>query len=258
MTLIEVENIAFSYGHERVLENISFKVNKGDFTGILGPNGSGKTTLIKIILGLLKTEKGRVKILGEDIRRFTKWSDIGYLEQKINPPSLMPLTAFEVARLGLLSTKGWPRIFNREDNKKTEAALQKTGAFAFRNKLFYNLSGGQQQRVLLARTIITNPSILILDEPSTALDSSSRQTFFDLISEFNRDKATTVLLITHDIAEVGKYVNKFLILDKNIIFYGGKQDFCCSDKVTSYFGPYTQHVMDHLHSENCCPFKEDK
>jgi len=120
------------------------------------------------------------------------------------------------------------------------------------------LSFAVVQRVLLARTIINNPSILILDEPSTALDSSSRQSFFDLISDLNKKQGTTILLITHDIAEVGKYVNKFLILDKNIIFYGSKQDFCSSSNVTNYFGPYTQHLMDHLHTQDCCPFKEEK
>lgn len=258
MNLIEADKVAFSYGQERVLEDISFITSKGDFTGVLGPNGSGKTTLVKIILGLLENQKGRIKLFGQDIKHFDKWSEIGYLEQKINPPSLMPLTAFEVARLGLLSTKNYPRVFNKQDNQKTLAAMEKTGCDKFKNKLFWQLSGGQQQRVLLARTIINNPALLILDEPSTALDSSSRQSFFDLISSLNKTNGTTILLITHDIAEAGRYVNKFLILDKHIIFYGNKQDFCQSDRVTNYFGPYTQHLMDHLHTHDCCPFKEEK
>jgi len=257
MYLIEAEKVTFAYGQEKVLDNISFTVNKGDFVGILGPNGSGKTTLIRTVLGILKPQKGRIKILGTDMQKFSEWREIGYLEQKTNPPVLMPLTAFEVARLGLLSTKNYPKIFNKQDNAKTLEAMQKTGCEKFKNKLFSQLSGGQQQRVLLARTIINNPSLIILDEPSTALDSTSRESFFRLVSDLNAKSGTTVLLITHDTAEIGRYVNKFLILDKEIIFYGDKQSFCVSPAVTEYFGPYAQHVMDHLHSKTCCPFKEE-
>jgi zinc transport system ATP-binding protein len=165
----------------------------------------------------------------------------------------MPLSAFEVARLGLLSVKKTPKIFNKEDNAKVNAVMRQTACFDYKDKIFYELSGGQQQRVLLARTLINKPEILILDEPSTALDAASRDTFFDLLVKLNKDSGATILLITHDIAEVGKYVNKFLILDRGLIFYGGKPDFCASDKVTKYFGPYTPHLMDHLHSENSCP-----
>jgi zinc transport system ATP-binding protein len=259
MKIIEVKNLSFSYGGARVLDDISFAVNKGDFTGVLGPNGSGKTTLIKIILGLLKAKNGSVKIDGEEIGEFKNWQSIGYLEQKHNPPPLMPLTAFEVARMGLLSVKKTPKIFNKTDNKTTENIMETTGCFSYKNKLFYELSGGQQQRVLLARTLINKPSVLILDEPSTALDSASHESFFNLLSTMNRQKDITILLITHDIADIGKYVDNFLILDKKLIFHGSKQKFCADTEVSRYFGPYTPHLMDHLHTDGKnCPFAEHK
>lgn len=258
MKIIEAKNVSFGYAGESVLEDITFTTDKGDFTGILGPNGSGKTTLIKILLGLMEPKSGTVELFNTDINKFSDWYKIGYLEQKNTPPSLMPLTAFEVARLGLLSTKKSPKIFNKEDNKKTNDIMITTDCHSYKDKLFFELSGGQQQRVLLARTLINKPAILILDEPSTALDSNSRESFFNLISALNKENQTTVLLITHDIAEVGKYVNKFLILDKKIIFSGDKHSFCESKEVTNYFGPYTQHVMDHLHGHGCCPIREER
>jgi zinc transport system ATP-binding protein len=259
MNIIEVENLSFSYGGAPALENISFTVKQGDFTGVLGPNGGGKTTLIKIMLGLLKSESGRVKIFGKEISGFSEWQKIGYLEQKISPPSLMPLTAFEIARMGLLSSKKTPKIFNKADNEITENIMRTTGCLPYKNKLFYELSGGQQQRTLLARTLINKPSLLILDEPSTALDAASRESFFDLLRAMNKQNNTTILLITHDIADVGRHVNNFLILDKNLIFYGSKQNFCGDKKAAQYFGPYTPHLMDHLHTDGQnCPFGAHK
>jgi zinc transport system ATP-binding protein len=259
MNIIEVENLSFSYGGALALENISFAVNPGDFTGVLGPNGGGKTTLIKIILGLLKAQAGRVKISGKDIGEFKDWQSIGYLEQKNTPPPLAPLTAFEVARMGLLSAKKPPKIFNKTDNEITESIMQTTGCLPYKNKLFYELSGGQQQRALLARTLINKPSLLILDEPSTALDAASRETFFNLLRAVNKQNNTTILLITHDIADIGRHVNNFLILDKNLIFYGSKQKFCGDKKAAEYFGPYTPHLMDHLHGNGGnCPLRAHK
>ena len=253
MNIAEVKNLSFSYSGQAVLKGINFKINAGDFIALLGPNGSGKTTLIKILLGLLPSQKGKINLFDSALQKFNTWQNIGYLEQKTSTPRNMPLTAFGVVRLGLLSTKKGLKLFNKEDNKKTDAIMKKLRCYNYKDKLFSELSGGQQQRVLLARTLISEPKFLILDEPSTALDSSSRDEFFEIISALNKENKTTVLLVTHDISQVGKYVNKFLVLDKQIIFYGSKEDFCNSKEVTAYFGPYTQHLIDHLHTEGSCP-----
>lgn len=257
MNIIEVKNLSFNYGEEAVLKDISFTAKEGDFISVMGPNGSGKTTLIKIILGLLKLQKGGVKIMGKDIAAFDNWQYIGYLEQKSNAPSLMPLSVFEAARLGLLSGKKMPQIFSKEDNELTLQTLSLCGALDYKDKLFYELSGGQQQRALLARALVNKPRLLILDEPSTALDLRSKENIMDLIFSLNKEKKMTVLFITHNVGESGPYVNKFLVLDKRLIFFGGRLEFCSSKDVTRYFGPYTQHIIDHLHSEDNCPFKED-
>lgn len=253
MTLLSVKNLYFSYNKQEVLHNIDFTIQKGDFIALLGANGSGKTTLIKIILGLLPLQKGNISLFDTNLESFNSWQKIGYLEQKNTLPSLIPLTAFDVVRLGLISTKKGVKIFNKQDNEKTKKIMQKFACYSYKDKLFNELSGGQQQRVLFARALVKEPEFLILDEPSTALDSSSRKDFISLISSLNKEKQLTILLITHDISQAGEFANKLLILDKKIIFYGNKQDFCSSSKVTSYFGPYTQHIIDHLHSQETCP-----
>ena len=253
MSVLEVKNLSFSYTGQTVLKSINMKIGAGDYIALLGPNGSGKTTLIKILLGLLTAQKGKINLFDTPLENFNTWQNIGYLEQRASTPRNMPLTAFDVVRLGLISTKKGLKIFDKADNKKTEAVMKKLRCFNYKDKIFAELSGGQQQRVLLARTLINEPKLLILDEPSTALDSSSREEFFEIISALNKEKNTTILLVTHDISQVGKYVNKFLVLDKQIIFYGSKEEFCNSKEVTAYFGPYTQHLIDHLHTEGTCP-----
>ncbi len=249
MNLIEAKNISHSYRGQQVLNKVSFSLKEGSWTALIGPNGSGKTTLIKIILGLLPLQSGHLKFWQKDHAK-----ELGYLEQKITPPRLMPLTAFEVVKMGLLSTKKSPKIFNKEDLKTALNMMRTTNCFKYRNKLFTELSGGQQQRVLLARTLVNKPKLIILDEPTTALDSTSRESFFELLSKLNQEQKTTILLITHDIAEIGKYASDFMVLDKELIFSGSKEDFCTSKAVAAYFGSYTQHIMDHLHSEDSCPF----
>lgn len=248
MNLIEAKNISHAYRGQQVLNKVSFTLKEGSWTALIGPNGSGKTTLIKLILGLLSLQSGRLNLWQKNY-----FKELGYLEQKITPPRLMPLTAFEVVKMGLLSTKKSPKIFNKEDLKTALNIMHTTNCFKYRNKLFTELSGGQQQRVLLARTLVNNPKLIILDEPTTALDSTSRESFFELLLKLNKEQKTTILLITHDIAEIGKYADSFMVLDKELIFSGSKEDFCSSKAVANYFGSYTQHIMDHLHTEDSCP-----
>jgi zinc transport system ATP-binding protein len=113
--------------------------------------------------------------------------------------------------------------------------------------LIGDLSGGQQQRVLVARAIVNEPELLILDEPTTALDPETREKFFHTLQELNQNKKVTIILITHDIGSIGKYASKLLYLDKRIIFYGSFEDFCSSADMESYFGEFAQHLICHRH-----------
>ncbi|MBI3954864.1 metal ABC transporter ATP-binding protein, partial [Candidatus Gottesmanbacteria bacterium] len=162
--IIQIKNISYSYGKQPVLRNISFNVHEGDYLGIIGPNGGGKTTLIKIILGLLKPSSGRVEMYEEDIGYFKNWQKIGYIPQKaINFDANFPVTVSEVVSMGLFAKKGLLRFLDASDHKKVIQALRLVEMEEYGSHLIGDLSGGQQQRVFIAKAMVTEPSLLILD-----------------------------------------------------------------------------------------------
>ncbi|MFA5024312.1 MAG: metal ABC transporter ATP-binding protein [Patescibacteria group bacterium] len=246
--VLSIENLSFSYGTTDVLNDISFKIDKGDFVALVGPNGAGKTTLIKVILGLENKYLGQIKLFGINAKRFCDWNKVGYLPQRVNTFNpLFPATVNEVVGLGLLSQKSYPKKFNKDDAEKIESILDFLGITDLKNRPIAELSGGQQQRVFLARALVSNPEFLIMDEPSTALDPETRDTFFKLIEKLNKEKGTTIVMITHDTTQVGQYANELLYLDKKIIFYGPFADFCHSPEMEKYFGHFAQHLICHQH-----------
>jgi len=250
-SVIKTENLHFAYVRTPVLENVSFDVKAGDYVGLIGPNGGGKTTLLKLILGLEKGA-GKIELFGTPLERFKDWRKIGYLAQK-SPvsQSRFPVSAEEVVLMGLSARRG--AGVSRAELKEVHAAMRQTRTREYAGRIFHDLSIGQQQRVLLARALVSKPQLLILDEPSTALDASSREMFFDLLGELNAKRGVTVLLITHDTGEVGKYISKFMYIDKTLVFFGTKEEFCRSEKVAEKLGAFAQHTIDHLHNGGHCP-----
>ena len=246
--IVSVEDLCFSYGQIEVLHNVRFEVEKGDYIALAGPNGAGKTTLIKLLLGLLPKRFGKARLFGLDIENFDSWAEVGYLPQRVNVFNpLFPATVREVVALGLLSKKRFPKKFTAEDEVSIGGALELLDIGGLKDKLVSDLSGGQQQRVFLARALVSGPKLLIMDEPTTALDPVSRENFFSIISRLNRENGLTIILITHDTSQMGSYAGKLLYLDKTVVFYGRFSDFCHSQEMTKYFGPYSQHLICHQH-----------
>jgi zinc transport system ATP-binding protein len=248
MRMLSVEQLSFRYNSVEVLSDISFSVDAGDYIGLVGPNGSGKTTVIKIILGLLQQEKGAVMLFDRDSSAFMDRHKIGYLPQKpthFNPH--FPATVKEIVSLGLFSKQRFLKRITKEDQALIYDAMAMAEVLDISDALIGELSGGQQQRVLVARAVVNKPELLILDEPTTALDPEAREHFFKVLYELNRRGNVTVILVTHDIASIGKYASKLLYLDKKIIFYGSFEDFCLSENMTHYFGEFTQHLICHRH-----------
>ncbi|TSK04335.1 MAG: metal ABC transporter ATP-binding protein [Geobacter sp.] len=245
---LTVQNLCAGYHGTEVLQDVSFTVNPGDYVGICGPNGSGKSTMIKIILGLLAPTAGAISVLGKPLGGFHDWRRIGYLPQGLqffNPH--FPATVDEVIRLGRLSAKKFPRRFTKDDTRAVEQTMEWMGISHIRGKMIGELSGGLRQRVLLARALVNDPALLVMDEPTTALDPETRESFYKLIFEMNREKKVTVLLVTHDTATIGKYASHLLYLDKKVIFYGSFDDFCNSTEMTGFFGEHGQHLVCHRH-----------
>jgi zinc transport system ATP-binding protein len=231
-----------------VLEDITISVEAGDYVGIVGPNGSGKSTLVRALMGLCAISDGSASLFGVPCGRFSSWGRIGYLPQSLhllNP--LFPATVAETVGLGLLSLKRFPRRLTHADREKVDAVLEQLDIYAIRSQLIGELSGGQQQRVLLARALVNTPDLLILDEPTAALDPEMRERFYALIGEINRSRRVTVLLVTHDTGAIGNHASKMLYLDKRMLFYGNFEEFCRSADMSALFGEHSQHLMCHRH-----------
>jgi zinc transport system ATP-binding protein len=236
--IIRVDNLTFCYNGTEVISNISFTVKKGDYLGIAGSNGSGKSTLIKNILGILEPSKGSISIFGRPLTSFRQWQRIGYLPQRINALNYhFPCTVEEIVQIGIKK--------NAADLKST---LELMGIAHLAASLIGELSYGEQQRVMLARALISKPDLLIFDEPTTALDPETRDVFYSLTGEMNR-QGVTVMLITHDTSIIGKYASNLLYLDKRIIFFGTFEDFCSSPDMTGFFGLDSQHMICHQHDK---------
>lgn len=235
-THIKVNNITVKYQYHTAIKDVSFDIQKGDFVGVIGENGSGKTTLIKALLGALSVSKGTIT--------FAPNLKVGYLPQHIlRADSIFPATSEEVALMGLLDEKSFPKRITKEDKEKVRSLFDRLGITHLLKKRIGNLSGGQQQRVMLARALISEPDILFLDEPTSALDSVIEQTFLDTLKMLNETSNTTIVLITHDLATVGEYINKVIYLNQTLEYVGPFDEFC---KNTSH-SPYI-----HLHAKSAC------
>lgn len=207
--VIRVENLTFDYPDTAVLRDVNFSLEKGDFLGIIGANGAGKSTLIKLILGLLPYETGKVTILGSELQNVR--TKIGYVSQKANSFNTdFPATVYEVVRANLFSLKGLFKRYNKEDEKKVDEALELVGMLDYKNKLIGSLSGGQQQRVFIARALVANPELLLMDEPTVGIDAASVNDIMSIICGLNR-KGMTIIMTNHDTPTLLNAANKLLI-----------------------------------------------
>lgn len=248
VNILSVRDLSIHYNAIEALSGLSFDVQAADYVGLVGPNGSGKTTLVKSLLGLVKPWKGTVTLFGQPLAGFTCWNRVGYLPQKMNlfNPHF-PTTVREVVALGLISTKKFPRRIAKSDETEIMRMLDLLNITHLANKLIGELSGGQLQKVFIARALINGPELIILDEPTTALDPETRENFFSLMSDLNRNMHATIILVTHDLGTIGEYASKLLYVDKKVIFYGSFDEFCLSDTMSKYFGHSSQHIICHKH-----------
>ncbi|TSB46736.1 metal ABC transporter ATP-binding protein [Alkalicoccobacillus porphyridii] len=218
--LAELKNIHFYYGSRHVLEDVSLQLTKGSFIGLVGPNGSGKSTLIRILLGLMQPTQGQVELFDKKINHFSKWDKIGFVSQKANSFNTgFPATVYEVVSMGLYGKVGLFRFLNKKDKQKVYDAIEQVGMQEYVHQNIGELSGGQQQRVFIARALVSDPELLILDEPTVGVDVSSVKAFYELLKTLNQQEGLTLLLITHDTGVMTQYVSKVACLNKTIHFH---------------------------------------
>ncbi len=236
--IITTENLTFCYNSTCVLNDISLRLKKGDYLGIVGPNGSGKSTLVKNILGILPLQSGKVFLFGQTLHEFSRRDKIGYLPQKLSSLNThFPGSVSEILEMGT----------RRKNAREKKQVLEMMGIAHLAARLIGELSYGEQQRALLARSLISRPELLIFDEPTTALDPETRDSFYALTEKLNREHGTTVVLVTHDVGIIGKFARRMLYLDKKVIFTGTFGDFCASPEMTGFFGSGSQHIICHQH-----------
>ncbi|MBW4828551.1 MAG: metal ABC transporter ATP-binding protein [Clostridiaceae bacterium] len=217
--IVEFENISFSYGKNEVLDNINFHIEKGDFIGIIGPNGSAKSTLMKVMIGILKPDIGRVKLFNEDLKDFKDLHRVGYISQNvrdINPR--FPATVEEIVESNLYSQLGLLKISNKNIKEKTHEVLRIVGMEEYKDTLIGKLSGGQKQRVFIARSLINNPEILFMDEPLVGVDIGSQKKFYSLMDKLNKDYNITLVMVSHDIGTIKNRANKIFILGNKKLY----------------------------------------
>ncbi len=216
---IEVKDLWFSYDRTSVLENVTFTLEQGDFLGIIGPNGGGKTTLLKLLLGILKPGRGRIRVLGEaphDARR-----RVGYVPQHTDVNITFPVSVLDITLMGRLSRAHIGRWYSRKDRLKAGEVLERVGMWGHRKRPVGKLSGGQRQRVFIARALATEPEILFLDEPTSSVDPEFETDLYEFLRELNRK--VTIAVITHDIGAISRNVKSVACVNRELIFHGEGQ-----------------------------------
>ena len=196
-----------------MFENLNLEISRQDFIGLTGENGSGKSTLIKIMVGEIEATSGSVSVLGTPVESFKNWHNIGYVPQMGTRTNRdFPATAKEIVMLSLYSEIGFMRKPGKKHKEKAIKALEEVGMGELQNRQIKNLSGGQYQRVMIAKALVSDPCILILDEPTSGVDHASKESLYNLLKDLNK-KGMTILLITHDLEDSEKYLNRMVRLE---------------------------------------------
>ncbi len=224
--VLRLSGVSFSYDRQPVLEGVDLEVAAGEFLGLIGPNGSGKSTLVRLALGRLSPDAGRVYLFGEPVEKFRKWHRIGYVSQKSNSFNLgFPATVYEVVASGLTGKLGLFRRIGVKERALIRETLERLGLSDIAGANIGRLSGGQQQRAFIARALVSRPDLLILDEPTVGVDEESVERFYRLLRRLHREEGLSILLITHDIDAVVAAADRIALLNRRIRFYGDPREF---------------------------------
>ena len=240
---VEVDDVTFGYApHKPVLENVSVKIPKGKFVGLLGPSGSGKSTLLKIIIGVQRPWKGTIRFLDENNKNVDSYAysskSVGYVPQVESIDWSFPVTVKEVIGMGIWDRSGVTPWFSKDVDVIVGVILDDLGIYnsEFRNRQIRELSGGEQQRVFLARALIRKPTILVLDEPISGIDFNTREKIMEILRSLNEDLGITIIMTTHDLAGIGKRLPWVICMNKTIIAEGEPSVILTKDNLLRTYG----------------------
>lgn len=213
--IIRLDDVAASYDGKTVLHNVNLTVYKYDFLGVIGPNGGGKTTLIKLILGLMKPEEGTIRYYrnGREVPEIA----MGYLPQYSSIDKKFPISVYEVILSGLSKQKTLLHNFRKEQHDKVKKVIEQMGLSGLEKRSIGQLSGGQLQRTLLGRAIVSDPEVVILDEPNTYIDKRFEAKLYELLEEINKERA--IILVSHDIGTVLQNVKTIACVNETLDYH---------------------------------------
>jgi zinc transport system ATP-binding protein len=214
---ITVENLSVAFGYNTILDDINFSLPQGAYLAIVGPNGSGKTTLMKALTGLLTPLRGRINIFGKELSDIAPGS-ISYVPQIKTLDKSFPARSIDLVLSGL--NRKWNFRISPKDLDSSMKMLEEVGADEYAFRPLSSLSGGELQRVFLARSLIRKPKLLLLDEPATGIDLVCEQSISKLISRYNREHGTTIIMITHDWSAAYHHTNYVLLLNRKQVYFG--------------------------------------
>jgi zinc transport system ATP-binding protein len=219
-SVVAVRDASFSYGELPVLESITLAIERGEFLAVLGPNGSGKSTLLRLITGILAPQSGEVLVFGRKAAELgAERRRIGYLPQVGTIDFQFPVTALQVVTMGLYPSLGPGRYPDRAARETARQALAKVGVEGLASRPLAELSGGQRQRVLLARCLVNGPELILLDEPTSGVDTASTEALYELLRALQQGGATLVV-VSHDIAVITTYVDRVACLNRRLVAHG--------------------------------------
>lgn len=248
---VELKSLNVNLNGIEVLSNINLHLRKDRFLGIVGPNGSGKTTLLRAILGLVKPASGEILVFGKDPREMTKRGMCGYLPQHLNVDITFPATNLDVVLMGLHGRLGMFRRPSKEDRVKAVELLATMGMSGYENHIFGALSGGQQQRVSIARALISDPKLLILDEPSTGVDVVGQEDFYHLLKGLQKRLQLTIIMVSHDIGTISAYVDEVACLNVTLHYHGNPLGALNDKVLKKLYGKSVEILMHRKLCEKC-------
>lgn len=244
--VIQLNSVSYRYGERNAVQNIDLTVREGEFLGIIGPNGGGKSTTLKLMLGLLRPTQGVVSLFGQPLSQFKDWNKIGYISQKASSfNARFPATVAEVVETGLVGQKGiWWRK-RAENRRRVLEALHLVGMSEVKDRRIGDLSGGQQQRVFIARAIVKQPQLLILDEPVEGVDTEAQAQFYDLLEKLNTEHGFTMVMVSHDIGTISKKVEKLACINTTLHYHGEPAEFLQVSDLSNVYGHEVSLVHHH-------------
>ncbi len=217
--VVNLREVSVDYDGIIALESVNLNVGENDFLGIIGPNGGGKSTLLKVILGLVSPQQGEVTVWGQPPLKSAR--RVGYVPQHSSFDRDFPIKVWDVVLMGRLSRTHMFRAYDEDDRQKALEALGTVGMTDLRKRPIGSLSGGQQQRAFIARALVRDPSLLLLDEPMANVDSGTQEELYELLSELSHRMA--IMIVSHDLSAISIHVDKIACLNRRLYYHGSKE-----------------------------------